>query len=410
MDLLVRVGRQDHLVVEQLLAPEGAGLSRVGPGPLGAVVADAQVARERIKALTRITAAAGATYLIDPLTPLLQSEQPVTDSWAKLPFADPREMSASDFRRPGVIDALIEETIDFQREHGATHLIPPYVYSERPEDAWSEVNLELLQRTGDYLERSSIALPTVPVLALGLPGYGPQRTWRDGLDRQLDATRGLRNEAVALSFSWSDAAHSSLASLSYLLTATKHAADRYPIIGWRSGLYGLAQCAAGATGYETGMGSRESLHYRQFAASHRPQDRRGTPTQQAYTYFTQFGRSVQRKTGQVLLENTFLQGSLVCDPLSNCCPEGINSMLADWRPHAVRQRARELRELAAMPPQPAWRLNRVSGMAERARLLAGTANEVLAASGSTTQLPVATFEHLQQVTAQIRDQTNRRAA
>lgn len=410
MDLLVRVGRQDHLVVEQLLAPEGAGLSRVGPPPVGAVVADAQVARERVKALTRITAAAGATYLIDPLTPLLQSEQPVTDSWARLPFATPAALTPADLRRPGAIDGLVEETINFQREHGATHLIPPYLYTERPEDAWAEANLELLARTAEFLRVHDVGLPVIPVLALGLPGYGPQRSWRAGLDRQLAATRALQTEAVALSFSWSDPARSTLASLSYLLTATKHAADQYPVIGWRSGLYGLAQCAAGATGYETGMGSRESLNYRQFAASHRPQDRHGTPTQQAYTYFTQFGRSVQRKTGQALLANTFLQGSLVCDPLSSCCPEGIDSMLGAWRPHAVRQRARELRELDAMPPQAAWRLNRVSGMADRARLLAATANEVLTATGSPTQLPAATFEHLQQVTAQLRDQTNRRAA
>lgn len=39
-----------------------------------------------------------------------------------------------------------------------------------------------------------------------------------------------------------------------------------------------AERATGATGYETGMGSREALNYRQFAASHRPQQRRGTPT------------------------------------------------------------------------------------------------------------------------------------
>lgn len=410
MDLLIRVGRQDHLVVEHLLAPEGAGLSRLAPGPIGAVVADAQVAHERVKQLTRITSAAGASFVVDPLTPLLQSEQSPTDAWTRLPFAGPEAISASDLGQPRALDALVEETIEFEREHGATHLVPPYTYSDKPGDVWGEINLALLAATARYLNQRGIDLPVVPVLALALPGYGPQRSWREGIDRQLAATRTLNTEVVALSFSWNDAPHSNLAALSYLMSATKHAADAYPVVGWRAGLYGLAQCAAGATGYETGMGSRESLNYRQLAASRRPHALQGRPTQQAYTYFTQFGRSVPRKVAQTLMANTFLQGSLVCDPLSNCCTEGVQSMFADWRPHAVRERGRELRELAAMPPQAAWRLNRVSSMADRARLLASSANEVLATAGLPNRLPVSTFEALQQVTAQLRDQTNRRVA
>lgn len=410
MDLLVRVTRQDHLVVEQLLAPEGAGLARVAPGPIGALVADAQVAKERAKALMRITGSAAASYVIDPLTPLLQSEQAPNDAWTRLPFAQPGALKPWELNSPRVLDALVEQTVEFEREHGATHLVPPYTYSDKPGDAWGDVNLALLKGTAAYLQRHGIDLPVVPVLALALPGYGPRRAWRDGLDRQLAATRELNTEVVALSFSWNDAPRSNVASLSYLLSATKHAADSYPVIGWRAGLYGLAQCAAGAAGYETGMGSRESLNYRQFAASRRPRQQPGRPTQQAYTYFSQFGRSVPRKVGQALMANTLLQGSLVCDPLSNCCSDGVQSMFADWRPHAVRERGRELRELAAMPPQPSWRLNQVSNMADRARLLAGSANEVLEQAGISNRLPVATFESLQQVTAQLREQTNRRVA
>ena len=194
----------------------------------------------------RITASAGTTYLIDPLTPLLQSEQPTSDKWTTLPFAQAGAMTPSDFLGPAVIDALVEEIFTFQREHGATHLIPPYVNSERPVDAWAEINLELLARSAKYLKQQGINLPVLPVLALALPGYGPQRSWQSGLDRQLAATRALNTEVIRLLLSWSDPGHSTLASLSYLLTATKHAADQYPVIGWRYGLYGLAQCAAGA--------------------------------------------------------------------------------------------------------------------------------------------------------------------
>src|SRR3546814_16681465 len=94
MDLLVRAGRNDHTVIEHFLTPSTAGAFATRRKPIDAVVADATVAVRRSQ-LRRITTDAGTHYLIDPLTSLMQSEQPENDSWAALPFAQPEPLVPS---------------------------------------------------------------------------------------------------------------------------------------------------------------------------------------------------------------------------------------------------------------------------------------------------------------------------
>ncbi len=409
MDLLVRAGRNDHTVIDHFLTPSSAGIFGASQ-PVDAVVADATVAVARPQ-LRRITSDAGVPYVIDPVTPLLQSEQPADDNWASLPFAQTEPLLITDLNEY-LLDEIIEKVISFQREAGATHLIPPYLYSNKRDDPWWRANLALLHRTGAYLAAHNIDSPVIPVLAVSLRAYGPAQTWDRGLDSYLRATKDLNTESVALSWSWNDPAHSKDAMLSLLLGATSHAASVTSVVGWRSGTYGLAMAAAGAGGYETGIGSREYLHYVQLAQSKRPKPPRpdDEPRLPAYVYVSEFGRSVQRRAAKALLHDPRIAGSLVCSPENFCCLGGADSMIENWREHTVRERRRELNQLAAMPSGTAWRMHHIEQRAERAHTLAVTANEILTNASVDVRMPVDTFASLRRVAAALRSQQDRRVA
>lgn len=410
MDLFVRATRSDHTVIEHFLTPPAAGIFTRSRPPIAAVVTDSTVASSRPQ-LARITRDSGAPYLIDPLTPLFQSEQAPGDNWAQLPYAYPEATQIGDLS-DYVMDEIIDRVVSFQRERGATHLIPPYFYSTKRGDAWWHANLAILRRTGGYLRRHNIDSPLVPVLAASLREYGPAVTWADGLDTYLQATNEMNTETVALSWSWNNPTQSKDAALALLLGATEHAASMANVVGWRAGTFGLAMTAVGAGGYETGMGAREYLHYPALANSHKPKPSGSSsnPRQQAYVYLSPFGRSVPREAGAVLLNDPRLVGSLMCGPESGCCPDGVEGMTRDWRQHLVRERRRELDQLEAMPPSVSWRLHSIERKAERAHDLALAANEVLDGAGVKLRVPAHTMASLAKVAGQLRSQRSSRAA
>lgn len=414
MELLIRASHNDHTMIEKLCAPASAGLWATRRLPLSGLVADASVAAERAQ-LRKLAATAGIPYLIDPVTPLLQDEQAPDHPWARLPFATAERHTPAELQHPDLQDELIERTLDFQREHGATLLIPPYLYSPKRGDDWFEVNLQLLRRSARYLEREGIDLPVVPVFAASLLEYGPQSSWAEGIDRYLAIADTMNLRYVALSWSASDPGKEGCAKLAHLLTATQHAATGRSVIGWRQGLYGLSLAACGAAGYETGAGQTERCHYPAFTATRRPQtsppnDGDSGPRGSAYVYFSTFGRSLPRKVGAALLSDPQLRGTLICTDDTSCCPDGVTSMITDWREHAVRSRSRELRHLEQMPSSFTWRLNSIGRSAERSLADARLANAALREAGIAQQLPEGTFRALVRVADELRTRSAEQVA
>lgn len=149
--LLIRASMVDHLVVADLLAPGGATQLHRSRPPVGQLVADAHVADAR-PSLSQTAQAAGIPYLVDPTTPLLQSSVAPDDRWAKLAFAaaDPQQPDDID------VDRLVAQVIEFEVSHGATVVIPPYLYASSPTDPWSTLNLALVTSTRRYLDRENI--------------------------------------------------------------------------------------------------------------------------------------------------------------------------------------------------------------------------------------------------------------
>jgi len=411
MDLLIRAGRNDHKLLAQLCAPAAAGLWAARPVPMTGVVVDAHVAAER--SLLRETAdAAGLPFLVDPTTTLLTDEQVPGKGWAALPFATPTKLQPSDLSTERAQLDLIDRCLAFQRSQGATILIPPYLYVDRRNSAWLDVNQALLEQTGRYLRREGIDLPVAPVFAASLHQFGPKAHWAAGLDRFLSATEDLNTRFVALSLSWSSPRKANYDAVALLAASTHHAADSRRLVSWRQGLYGAALTGTGAAGYETGPGHAEAVHYPELAAGRRPPKKsvkKKTGGAEHNVFLAAFSRSVDIDVARPLLEHHLLRGRLVC-PDPGCCHDGATSMIESWREHAVRARHRHLVEIERMPTSPGWRLNKTARDAEEAAIQARAANEVLTQRRITWQFPEETFRHLARVADDLRGNLNRQAA
>ena len=113
MNLFVRAGRSDNLVVDELLAPATAGVPFGGRTvPMRGLVIDAPTAVAQ-PALRQAAQGAGLPLIVDPLTHLIQDEQVPNKGWAALNFADPHAFSADHFFDDSTLVPLVQNRSPF---------------------------------------------------------------------------------------------------------------------------------------------------------------------------------------------------------------------------------------------------------------------------------------------------------
>lgn len=411
MNLFVRAGRSDNLVVDELLAPATAGVPFGGRSvPMRGLVIDAPTAVAQ-PALRQAAEGAGLPIIVDPLTHLFQDEQVPNKGWAALDYADAQAFSADHFFEEKALGTLVQKSLAFQLEHGASILVPPYFYAKSPTDPWFRVQLAANRKAAEYLTGERINLPVAPIFVGSLKSFGAQRYWDTGVDEFLRSLADLNVRYVPVALSSSRALNGDTEDrLGAYLATVRHVGAAVPVIAWRQGQYGLAAVAAGAVGYQTGPGIDERCDFAQLSRARRPKPppkEKKELKMPRHIYLSRFGRSVSGRVAQALIDNGHLRGTLTCTE-PTCCPNGASSMTTDWRQHAVRSRARELDELNRMP-DASWRLNHVARLAERAADVARSANEILAKSDIKERVPESSFRALTTVADAIRVQSDRRA-
>jgi hypothetical protein len=347
-DLIIRLTGQDTTLLSQL-APGGASARASG---IGRVVVDAPAAAKT--ATIRVAAQqVGLPYLIDPLTFYLADHQHPDDPWGRLPFANPTVVTVADLNNTAAADRLVAATLEFQLDHGATQLMAPYVHVERADDGWTGVQALLYRRTRRYLSTNNVALPVLAPLALSWRLLGRVR-WADALEPLAAALGDLAPTDVALAASRVHQGVHADHRLADLLAVTSELASRHSVIAWRQGVFGEASVAAGASGYETGIGWGERCDLR-----NRMADRRRPPSDgfsARPVYVTNLGASLPKRSVTELMSIPAMAARLTCLDHS-CCPTGKQALLTDARAHAVRARAARLEAVAsAGHPRWAWKL------------------------------------------------------
>lgn len=401
-ELLIRPSLNDHKVVADLVAPSLPS----SPRPLSRIVLTAQDA-PRQPEFGDLAAKSGVPLLIDPMTTLIQGEQASRDPWVQeVPYGRAAAIPDPDLADPFFMDDLVARALEFQVEHGATAVIPPYFYAERPDSPAFAASLTAIARTAKRMRSDGVSLPVVPILCAQLRGFVQRRPdWQRVLDRFAAAALDIGPQAFAMYLSPIGDGKENYSKILHLFLAARHlASSGVPVIAWRQGAYGPALVAAGVSGYECGMGIGEQSNVRGYTNQHKPRDHDRRGGSGGGVYIPAFGRSLQPKVARVLLGDRRLKGRLVCADV-RCCPRGAESMVASkGRRHAVRARAGALAELARIP-DAGWRLRHVSQEAASAHVLGAKANELLAAAGMPERIHTDGYASLEQAVEYLRSHT-----
>jgi hypothetical protein len=403
--LLIRPSLNDHQVIADLLAPPPMPTIRRARPPISQLVADAHIAVQR-PTLGESAHEAGIPFLVDPTTVLLQSDVDPKSRWATLPFASARALSVAEID----VDALVEQVVQFQVEHGATQIIAPYLYATEPQDPAFAMSIHLLAATTHYVRDNDVPLPVVAILCAQLRQFATTKSLDIGVGRFVDAAEAHDARMVGLCFSPVGAPGDSYSKLVGLFRAASRATRAStPVVAWRQGIYGPALVAAGLAGYETGIGTGEQTNVTRQQTNRRAKDKKSKRTGGGPgIYLDQLGRSIPKRAAELLLGANEMRPKLMCDDES-CC-RTVADTLDNGRPHAVRSRARQLSDLADQP-HPRWRLHSVARQTQSAATLAKQANRMLRAAGIDKTIGSKNLESLAQVLTDLgqADQTSRSA-
>ena len=222
-------------------------------------------------ALRQAAQGAGLPLIVDPLTHLIQDEQVPNKGWAALNFADPHAFSADHFFDDSTLVPLVQKSLAFQLDQGASILVPPYFYAKPPTDPWFRVQLAANRKAAEYLAGERINLPVAPIFVGSLKSFGAQRYWDTGVDEFLRSLANLNVRYVPVALSSSRAKNGDTEDrLGAYMATVRHVGAAAPVIAWRQGQYGLAAVAAGAVGYQTGLGIDERCDFAQLSRARRP--------------------------------------------------------------------------------------------------------------------------------------------
>jgi hypothetical protein len=167
-------------------------------------------------------------------------------------------------------------------------------------------------------------------------------------------------------------------------------------------LLGPAAVAAGAQGYECGIGLRERCDLASLQASRRPRNNGPGFAPPAGVFMQPLGRSLTRPVARLLFADRQLRPRLVCDD-ERCCPQGTDTTLADPRRHAIVARSTALHAMDRLPSR-AWKLNDVARTAASGAVIADLASRVLAAATSKHRVPSTALNALAEVSDTMRHQ------
>jgi hypothetical protein len=399
-ELFIRPSFNDHNAVGDLLYPTAfsadRSISRLVLNPWDAA---------RQAQFGELAAKSGTPIVIDPMTPLFQSEVGPQDAWVKhVPYGKTEAVAPSLLVNPFVLEQIVAEVVEFQVEQGATLIVPPYFYATTPDSDEFRASLAAIGRTARRLRRNGVALPIMPLLCAQLRGFLHQPHWRRALDEFLAAAVEVGPQAIAFQFSPAGSGPESYSKILDLVVGARHLRSAgIPTYAWRQGVYGQALVAAGLDGYECGMGIGEYSDVKGSMSNHKPAQGPPGGFSSGGVFISTLGRSVPSKVARILLDERSLKGRLVCDSI-RCCPHGVESMCASkGRLHAVRARSRRLQELDAIPSGD-WRLHHVGKEAAGAYVAASKANEVLEKAGSPNRIKLESYASLEQVTDFLRAQ------
>ena len=389
-ELSLRVGSSDGLFVRELF-----GLTpgdRPAPHRPARLVVDAHVPLVRGAGLAGIAREAGVPFLVDPETYYLQDTQHADAAWCRVPFGDPAVFEPLDLAATPVQDELVKTVIDYQIQHGATSVIPPYFHVERPDTRWVEVQAAIWRRTALYVKEADVHLPVVAIVGLGWRCLHPLQGFPQ-LEQMWDALADLDPAEIALAASKVHMGAKPQDRIAELLMVVRTLAANYKVTMWQQGLLGESCVIEGAAGYECGIGWRETCDLQNRKAQHRRASA-GHPSARPI-FIRELGRGVPKRRLELARAKRHTWALLVC-PFPDCCAPAGEDLLGDARRHSVIARARELEALDETQAA-GWRWNHLLQRTRDGIAIAQQLNDLAPSSSQIPQIDLASLQAIYDV-------------
>ena len=353
-ELVLRGRHNDHRVVDELLN-EPAALGPRRARFIRRVVVDS-TAVTHTDQFARTALDTGTQLLVDPQTTFLTTAQDRADSWARLPFASHQVVTARALTSAAARAQLIAGVVEFQLDHGATAIIPPYLHLRETSALEVDLQRRLITETAHHVHvELSLEYDIFPILALDQRAISLEMNlWQSGIGKLLrTASTAAAGQPFGLGLSRTS--NLTTTSIHKMARIWRRTARVGPFIAWHAGAEGLLAVTMGAQGYETGMCAAERCDIRSEQRNRAPGSTASGPR---YTgvYIESLGRSISKSAATQLSKIRALQGDLACLDAA-CCPRSFDSMLgAGRRQHAVRRRLVDLEALEAIGAR-GWRLH-----------------------------------------------------
>lgn len=334
--LHIYMGHHSHRLLENLLAN--------GQLPVSRAVMDASHADEQ-RELSISLKKASVQLVLDTRSVELGTPGGITSVRRRLPWARAEgHWTAEDLSSRSVLKNYCHQIVGFAIDHGVDVVLAPTHLVAGVGDPWFAVDrtaCEQLRMALDAGGGSSIAIDYPLVTEFSLLGAPGNR------EQFLQQLSGLPFDNL-----WIRAAGFGLNATvtrtkNFIQAASGLAAVGRPVIADSVG--GFVGLAAAAFGVVSDLAHGISNSNEQFDSYRlrKPSKNSGGGAAK-WVYLSTIDKYVKAKDVDALLGIRGVKPSLICnDP--NCCPNGASSMKSSEKRHALKQRARQLHALAAIP-------------------------------------------------------------
>jgi hypothetical protein len=330
----LRPGRNDHLVLQQLLSENRLTAS-------GLVVDATLIARH--DDLVEEAGHRGIETILDPRAVDLSTEAGYELSGvADLPWAPARPHRPDDLAGAGGL-LLAESLAEFAVKESLSGMLAPTHIISGSGDDWLTTDRELVLHLRRALDtRGRASTPIYYPLVMRSQVFCDERE-RAQLMRHL---ADLPIDAVWLRIHPFGTTSSGPLALRRYMTACRHLHDLgVPLVGEHTGTVGIPLLAFGAVGgVESGLTLGERFTLDRYL---RRNDGHGfSPAPRVY--LDALGAYLSREQAKAFFEKKGMRAAHGCRD-SRCCPRGVGDMISEPRRHFVVQRSAEIAKLSKAP-------------------------------------------------------------
>lgn len=333
----IRPGYNDHTVIAQALVDGRGSGSGLVINPVHA---------ERQLPLVEHARAAGVETILDSKSLELSS----LGGYAmrgipELPWAAPDGMHSPMMLAGAEGGRLVRELSEYAAKTQVSGVLAPSHFLTGLDSPWWDVDAALTRRLRRNLNELEMTgtLVYYPLMVRATTLLNPAM-----MDQLIEHVRRLPVDGIWLRLHpFGTTKSGPLVLRRYLQLCRQLHALGIPIVAEHSGSVGVALLAFGAVGgIESGVTFTDTVNLDGVLRPPKPDAKSFSPSPRVYLH--QLGAFLEPQSARELFAKRGMKPLHACQD-SNCCPRGWVDMVADPRGHFLRQRAREVSQLSAMP-------------------------------------------------------------